>query len=301
MSSVRQLLGTAGFISAHPLNENRKLRALARWVAWQVSHRRGRTTREIPFVNGSRFCVTAHSPATTAALYVGLPDFEEMAFLLHLLRKEDLFVDLGANAGVWTVLAGAGIGARCIAVEPIPETFRKLEQQIALNGMGDRVQAVQAGVGAEDGALRFTSGLDAANKVIVAGDPASRDSILVEVTTLDRLCEASTPRLVKIDVEGWELEVIRGAARTLDNPQLIALVIETFRPHNYKMEKLRTLESILASAGFTPFRYEPRARRLVPLAKENEGSNNTIYVRERAIVEQLLQAALPFTIHGHSI
>jgi hypothetical protein len=56
----------------------------------------------------------------TGNLYAGLHEFSEMGFLLHLLRQNDLFVDVGANLGSYTVLASAVCQARNIAFEPVP-------------------------------------------------------------------------------------------------------------------------------------------------------------------------------------
>ncbi len=54
-------------------------------------------------------------------------------FLLHFLRCDDLFVDIGANIGSYTVLAGAVVGATCLAVKPIPSTYESLLDNIHLN------------------------------------------------------------------------------------------------------------------------------------------------------------------------
>ena len=62
----------------------------------------------------------------TGNIYVGLREFEDMAFLLHLLRPDDLFVDVGANIGSFTVLASGAVGARSLAIEPIERTFNIL-------------------------------------------------------------------------------------------------------------------------------------------------------------------------------
>ena len=61
-----------------------------------------------------------------------------MAFVLHLLRPGEHFVDVGANVGSYIVLAGVG-QTRVTAVEPIPATFAHLQHSVALNGMNDHV------------------------------------------------------------------------------------------------------------------------------------------------------------------
>jgi predicted RNA methylase len=96
----------------------------------------------------------------TKNLYCGLDDFEDMGFLLHALRPSDLFIDIGANVGSFTVLAGAVVGASCIAIEPIFETYKKLLDNIAINRLNGRCEALNVAVGSEEGELEFTAGLD---------------------------------------------------------------------------------------------------------------------------------------------
>ena len=52
----------------------------------------------------------------TQNIYCGLQEFEEMAFLLHFLRKDDLPLDIGANIGSYTILAASSVGARTMAI-----------------------------------------------------------------------------------------------------------------------------------------------------------------------------------------
>ena len=59
----------------------------------------------------------------TGNIYTGLHEFEDMMFLLHLLRPGDIFVDAGANIGSYTVLASAVVGAKSISFEPVPPLF----------------------------------------------------------------------------------------------------------------------------------------------------------------------------------
>lgn len=76
----------------------------------------------------------------------GLGEYADMAFCLHALRPEDLFCDVGANAGVYTVLAAAAVGSKVISFEPIPRTFNLLKANVHINGIADQVDARRNGV-----------------------------------------------------------------------------------------------------------------------------------------------------------
>ena len=69
----------------------------------------------------------------TGNIYAGLHEFNDMAFCLHLLRSGDLFVDVGANIGSYTVLASKVAGANSITLEPVPQTFERLKRNVNIN------------------------------------------------------------------------------------------------------------------------------------------------------------------------
>ena len=153
----------------------------------------------------------------TQQIYTGLSDFADCSLLLHLLREGDLFVDVGANVGVYTVLAAGALGARVVSIEPVPETFGKLCANLRVNNIVDKVAPHNIGLGRAEARLRFTANQDTTNHVI-EDEAWSGPSILVPGSTLDAVLNGSTPVLIKIDVEGWESEVLAGAAATLRSP-----------------------------------------------------------------------------------
>ncbi|TMC68336.1 MAG: FkbM family methyltransferase, partial [Chloroflexi bacterium] len=92
-------------------------------VRWQFVSRLIAGPIALPFVEGTSLFAMRGMTGATGNWYCGLHEVREMAFVLHLLRAKDHFLDVGANVGSYTVLAGGAVGARVTAVEPIPETF----------------------------------------------------------------------------------------------------------------------------------------------------------------------------------
>ncbi|MFT3738806.1 MAG: FkbM family methyltransferase [Breznakibacter sp.] len=229
----------------------------------------------------------------------GLNDFEEMGLLLHFLGKDDMFVDVGANVGVYSILASGVAGARSIAIEPSDETAKILKRNIAINNLDGAVTHVQCVVGDHRGNISFTKGLEATNRVTREEDE-TRNSELLEEDTLDNLLKSSTPSLIKIDVEGYELNVLKGARNTLQKPGLKILLIET----NGLATKYRLNESdifaILSEHGFSPCRYSPFSRELLPYNKEEGKQNNTIFVRDLAYVRSKVKEAEALYVNGLS-
>jgi hypothetical protein len=98
------LMQTARFIRRHPLTRNAPVAAIVRFAGWQVASRM-RTEIVVDWIGGAKLAVRRGMTGATGNIYCGLHEFAEMGFLLHLLRPGDVFVDVGANVGSYTVLA----------------------------------------------------------------------------------------------------------------------------------------------------------------------------------------------------
>jgi FkbM family methyltransferase len=281
----------------HPLTRPRPLAAFARFLCWQALSRIDRGVHIRPFVNGTKLAIRHGMHAATANIYVGLMEFEEMGFALHLLRSGDLFVDVGANVGTYCVIASGACQARTLAVEPNPATLAALERNVELNGLGPLVRIERMAAGAQAGAVSITTSLDSLNHVADAGETAP--TVTVAVDTLDHLLGHDVPILIKIDVEGYESAVLEGAQRLLADPGLKALIVELNGSGARYGAADAAIHASLIGQGFAPCRYDPRARRLDPMP--SFGTHNTIYVRDMAFVVERLANAPAFTVLGQRI
>ncbi|MEB3171773.1 MAG: hypothetical protein VKK43_10405, partial [Synechococcaceae cyanobacterium] len=127
------LLDTIIFITSHPLNREQKLKSIIRFAKWQIGSRLVRGEIVYDWINGSKFLVKTGDKGLTGNIYTGLHEFPDMGFLLHFLRVDDLFVDIGANVGSYTILACCAVGARGVAFEPVPSTYKKLVENMRIN------------------------------------------------------------------------------------------------------------------------------------------------------------------------
>ena len=121
-------------------------------VAWQVASRVLRAPAVVPLTARTSRVLERGMTGATENFDCGLREFEDMAFLIDLLRPGDLFMDIGANVGTYTVLAAGHCGARAVAVEPLPATFARLCRNVRRNDIGHLVRAHNCGVGEAAGA-----------------------------------------------------------------------------------------------------------------------------------------------------
>jgi len=298
LEKLRELGNTLRYLVAHPVNDRRRLAGLLRYARWQIGSRLVPGPVAVQMTDGVRILAAPGTPGATGAVYFGLHEFDDMALTLQLLRPGDLFVDAGANVGSYTLLA-ASTGARCVSFEPLPATYQKLLANVGLNGWQSRVEAMNAGLGSARGEIRFTVDEDTANHVANADDRGR--TTLVPVVTLDETLAGQRPTLIKIDVEGYETEVIRGARQTLAERGPMALIVEiNDASHHYGSSEAELIELMEDLGGYQPYDYDPVERRLVPLGGISQRANNTIFTSDPAAVSDRVQSAPVRTVFGKS-
>jgi FkbM family methyltransferase len=291
------LFNTIKFITSHPLNREHKLSSIIRFVKWQVGSRLVAGAIVYDWINNSKFIVSTGETGLTGNIYTGLHEFSDMGFMLHFLRPNDLFVDIGANVGSYTILACSAIGARGIAFEPVLGTYKRLVANIRLNHLDEKVKCINKGVGAARGTIAFTSDSDTTNHALAAGEEC-KALVIVEVTSLDSALHGEDSTLVKIDVEGFETFVLEGAEKTLKNDALNAVIMElNGSGARYGFDESQILE-LMISYGFRTYSYDPFKRILFNLDGKNLYSGNTLFIRNKSFVEERLRLAPKVTVCG---
>ena len=280
---------TLSYIARHPLASKRPIHAFYRYAWWQVSSRL-QDEIEFDWIEGSKLLVKRGMTGATGNIYCGLHEFADMAFLLHLLRPDDLFVDVGANIGSYSILASAVCGAGAIAIEPDPGTMAALKRNIELNGQVERVERVQAALGAVKGTGRFTIGRDTMNQIADQEDEASQE---VELLTLDEVVGQKDPTLIKMDVEGYEAEVVAGGLSTLASDSLLAIISENAD---------KPVRDPIEANGFRLCSYRPYSREIVLDANsEPRSTNNFLFVRDIEAVRARVSSARKREVAGLQI
>ena len=175
---------------------------------------------------------------------------------------DDVFVDVGANVGMYTVWAAKTRGVKVFAFEPEAQNYSLLNRNIMLNELGGRVRAYCLGLSDQAGYSELhLSDLRLGGSCHSLGErvdfrhqpmqPAySQGSVAARLDDLVAAGTVPAPTHIKIDVDGFEPKVIAGARRVLEGRSLRSLLIETnhnLPDHVEMVEKLQTLG----------FRYDP--------------------------------------------
>ena len=291
---------TINFIINHPLNKRHRLKSIIRFIKWQIISRF--SSREIVYkwINNSKFLVNCGETGLTGNIYTGLHEFSDMGYLLHVLREDDTFIDVGANVGSYTILASSVVGAFSYTYEPIPSTFKRLIQNIKINNLTSKTKCSNIGIGNEPKTVRFTTDLNTTNHVATSSDNQV-NTIDVEINTLDNLHYNTSPSLIKIDVEGFESSVIEGATKILKKKQLHSIIIELNSSSNrYSFDENKIINFLL-ELGFTPHSYNPINRSLLKLEGKNISSGNTIFIRDIDFVKNRITTSQKYEINGQYI
>jgi FkbM family methyltransferase len=298
VGEVREIVKSVRMLLRHPLSRGRLPRIAYNTVKWQLTSRLLRKEMIHDWIDGTRFYVRRGETGLTGNIYTGLLEFSDMMFLLHFLTAGDLFADIGANSGAYTILASGARRAKTYAFEPVPSTYSRLVRNIELNGIGGLVTPMMAAVGAAPGRLLFSSELDTMNRV---ADAQTAAAITVDVTTLDHVFVDGPPALMKIDVEGYEEAVLRGGDRVLRDPRLQAIIAEINEAsHSYGFSEGEML-GLLSSYGFSPYAYDPFDRVLTALSGLNNQENNTIFVRDVPAMTRRVAASEPIRVAGRLV
>jgi FkbM family methyltransferase len=239
ISVVRQVV-------AHPSNEGARWTAVQRSIAWQWRSRTRADPLDLVVYGGLTLRAYPRSNSASNVIYF-TPYFDpdEMDFLGRVLKSGDAFVDCGANIGTYSLLAASIVGpsGSVMSYEPSARSAERLRENVAINGLNKVIHVRQAAVGAERGIARITSGSDVSNSIVSATE-FGRVTEEIEVVPLDEAELPFTPSIVKIDVEGYEMEALRGMSSLLEGERRPVLLIE-FTPH--LLRKASTSATELAS------------------------------------------------------
>ena len=190
--------------------------------------------------------VAAHRGCGVSALIYSqrLYNYNNMRLLQMLLRDGGSFLDIGANIGSFTLIASEQEKARTYAFEPHPETFRLLQRNVELNRRNN-VSLFNIALGRAEGEVFLSDDAGSATNHI---EPIlSERTVAVRCMRIDTVCSEQTihPQYVKIDVEGFEYDVLAGFGAYIE--AIDFLMIEMNGLSDQRSHGQREIHELLAS------------------------------------------------------
>jgi FkbM family methyltransferase len=236
---IHRLVATA----FHPSHRGHRAAAIGRTVKYELRTSLMGRPSVIPLGDQSKIVAYKGETNSPHAVVRNPPNWPDMLVWKRELVPGDLFVDVGANIGVYSVYA-LELGAEVIAVEPVPHNAARVRENAALNGY--TLDVVERVLTDAPGIARMTTQYDSMNHIAGEGE----DGIDVAATTLDELLGERVVAGMKIDVEGAEELVLRGGARALGEQRIRLLQLEWEVSPWMGIDSREALQRLLEDAGY---------------------------------------------------
>lgn len=284
------------YIFNNPVSKNSKLELLLKILWWKVN----KIFFKLPVMVqlSPKIKCICYPDAThygSLVLYTTFPEYSEMMITKKILEKEDIFFDVGANIGIYSLIAASKITTgKIYAFEPSAKSLPYLYENIFLNQLGDKVKVIEKVVSDKNGFLSFdisgaadynhisysqkSSAYSSNNKV-----DSKKDNIRLPSITLDDfISKNKIPhiKLIKIDVEGTEILVLKGLEKSLRSKLIDVLIVEvsewTFKKFSFSPEEVY---KFLRKYDFNLYYFSPK-NKLKKLSKTLEGNWNVIAIHK---------------------
>jgi hypothetical protein len=148
--------------------------------------------------------------------------------------------------------------------------------------------------------LRFTSELDTINHASTDSD-IHQNTIDFDVKALDNIRSGAVPTMIKIDLEGYEENVIEGVHNTLFNHFLLAVLLELYGSGRRYGLNESVLHEMMLACGCKSYHYSPLQRKLVSLKRNHNNLGNTLYIRNIDAVKKRVSGSPYYCIHNAGI
>jgi FkbM family methyltransferase len=207
------------------------------------------------------------------AIYCGNFEWKERQFVSDYLKEGDTFVDVGANIGLFTLIASNKVGekGKVYSIEPCSKTYSRLVKNVELNGLIN-VKCLQIAVSDNTGEVTMNvslDGYDAWNSIATPTAGVAFACETVRASSLDDFVKENDlwgrVVLMKIDVEGWESHVLSGGKEFFSRKDAPVLQVEfTDEASRSAGSSCQSLYRQIEALGYQMCIYDVKSRMLVP-------------------------------------
>lgn len=212
-------------------------------------------------------------------IYCNQFEKDEFSFMEHYIKPGYVVYDIGANIGLHSLYLSNMIGpeGRCYSFEPTKGTFDSLNENVKLNGFTN-IETLNLALSDKEETLQIyksTNGYDAWNSLGGFQKIGNNQYDLENVSCIpmDRFLELHPevrhPDFLKIDTEGWELHVLRGAYNLLKNEAPVIMMEYAQRNLNLTNTKQSDLYDYLSTLGYTLYQYDYKQNRFDAISRDD--------------------------------
>lgn len=295
----RILKWVAAEIRDNPTTRNHPFSAWLRFAGWQIRKRISTGRVVVPFLGKSKLVLPCHGEGGAWINAVtGLGEFHDLGFVMHGLKDTDVFIDAGANVGVYTIAASGEIGARSYSFEPSPPQYAVLLENVKQNNMEQLVDARNEAVGECEKDVFITTDLGSLDHIVEAPGNGGKK---IKCVSLDSALGKTVAGFImmKIDVEGYEFNVLKGAESLFAESSVFAVLVET---HGYGEKYGGTqadLDAWFRERGYDWYSYDAVKRELAAVNIDRVSAmTNRLYVKNREFVLDRVKTAESFIVNN---
>jgi FkbM family methyltransferase len=211
----------------HKGNRGKRLFSLIAGYCWFFRSKITNRPKDIVVFGNMKFRCYPGSAHAQSIFFNGtaFDNWDSMHFINNVLNVNDRFIDIGANIGLFTLLADSkiGPGGYIIAIEPISNNISRLKENINLNNLNN-VNVLQVGVSDKIGEFYFTDADVSSHMTEIFEEKTEK----IKCIRLDDILESESEEFIvtKIDVEGMELLVFKGAEKCFEKELLPIIIFE---------------------------------------------------------------------------
>jgi FkbM family methyltransferase len=277
-------LKTLQYIWTHPNCKYQRIQSVFKFFGWQFYKRSTRRFLDFQLIPEVKIRCYPDSQSASAALYCGLYDYDDMNFLLRYLRPEDSFIDIGANIGIYTLLAASRISSGSIyCFEALPKNYDRLKENLKLNHF-EQVKPFAIAISDHSGSVALN--LAEGDSMPFITSLATDRTITVPTDTLDHLLHdqpQSSLTLGKMDIEGAELLALKGSTSLLQQHLPPVWILEINDAVNNFGYQKQDLVNFLKGYSYNLYTYSADTNQIFPITLNEQQGNNVLAIADSAI------------------
>jgi FkbM family methyltransferase len=260
-----------------PYNKAHPIKAIYRFVYWKFIRVLKIKNKKIGFWGNNYFFINYDSFQSMWLMYNYIVDWEEFTFIHNYISKSSIVFDIGSNMGFYSIWMGRSLGptGELHTFEPDHKNFERLKKNISINSLQAKVKLNQKAVSTESGLGKITMGLDGENHLIT--DESNIDTIGdIELISLDQYIndnQLSEIDFIKIDVEGFELNVLKGGLLSLSNKKIGVIQLEINETISNAGVNRTEIIDFVHKNGYQFYKYDISNNMLMPVDLTSEREN----------------------------